>query len=114
MSLLRKIEFENDSILITLEMNKREYDAVTPDVKEFITLPADTLDRTLTTGKLGNGNRIMVPNKFLRSHDIEVMRKFVKGKIVDIGEKKYLIIELEDKKRGIPRFNDGYESDDRF
>ena len=114
MSLLRRIEFENDSILITLEMNKREYDAVTPDVKKFITLPADTLDRTLTTGKLGNGNRIMVPNKFLRSHDIDILRKFVKSKIVDIGEKKFLIIELEDKKRGIPKFSDIYETQNRI
>lgn len=106
MSVLRKIELEKDDILITLSLTKEEYKAITPNVREFITLPTDILDKMLTTGKLGNGNRIMVPNKFLKVNNIEILRKNVPGKIFDLGDKKFLLIELENKPPSMPVFKD--------
>jgi len=104
MSMLRKMEWENNDILITLKLTKKEYEAVKSDVKEFIILPAEGLYRTLTTGRLGNGNRIMVPTKFLKKHEVDVLRKKVQGNIIDTGERKFLVIELENKRVGIPVF----------
>jgi len=98
MGLLRKIEVDNADILMTLELTKEEYESISPEMKEFVTLPTNMFDRVLTTGRLGNGNRIMVPSRFLRGHNIEVLRKNVPSKIFTVGEKKFLIIELEDKK----------------
>lgn len=106
MSLLRKIELGEEGILITLELTKEEHDAIAPDSKEFVVLAADKLNYILTTGKLGNGNRVMVPSKFLRSNDVHILRKNVKASIINTGEKKFLVIELEDKKTGIPVFGE--------
>ncbi|MFH1364377.1 MAG: hypothetical protein ABIH52_01850 [Candidatus Aenigmatarchaeota archaeon] len=106
MSTLRKIEIDNDDILITLELTKHEYSTITPNVKEFVTLPADTPERLLTTGRLGNGNRIMVPNKFLKSNNIQALRKNVPSKIFDLGDRKFLIIELESSRPEPPVFKD--------
>ena len=106
MSVLRRIELNKDNIFITLEVTKKEYEMITPEAKEFIILPTSRLNRTLTTGKIGNGNRIMIPNKLLKKHDMDVLKKHVQSRITDIGDRKFLIIELEDKRSGIPVFKE--------
>ena len=106
MGLLRKIELEEDSIFITLKLTKMEYEKIAQDTKDCIVLPSDKLDRILITGRLGNGNRIMVPSKFLKKHNINILKKKVKSRIIDTGERKLLLIELESKKTGIPVFDE--------
>lgn len=106
MSFLRKIELEKDDVFITLKLTKKERELITPNMKEFIVLPTDSLNKILTTGKLGNGNRIMIPNGFLKSHDIDVLKKKVQSIIIDLGDKKFLLIELENKGVGRPVFNE--------
>lgn len=107
MSLLRKIELEKDDVLITLKLTKKEYENITPNVREFVVLPAKGFDRDLVTGRIGNGNRIMLPNKLLQNHNINVLKKNVQSKIIDLGDKKILIIELENKRTGVPVFEEG-------
>ncbi|MBI4020406.1 MAG: hypothetical protein HY367_03675 [Candidatus Aenigmarchaeota archaeon] len=106
MALLRNIKLGEDEILVTLKLAKKEFEKITPGSREFIVLPTSGLDRTLVTGKIGNGNRIMVPNKFLRRHSIEILRKNVPGKIIDMDEGKFLVIELEKKRIKVPVFSD--------
>jgi hypothetical protein len=109
MSLLRKIELEGDDVFVTLELTKDEYKSITPNMKEFIILPTNGLERTFITGKLGNGNRIMVPNRFLRNHDIDILRKKVLGKMFRVGERKFLVLEIDNKEAGIPVFREDIE-----
>lgn len=106
MSLLRKIQLDKDDVFITLKLTKKEYEIIAPEVREFIVIPTNKLDKTLTTGKIGNGNRIMIPNNLLKKHDMKVLKKHVQSRIIDLDDKKFLIIELEKKKLGVPVFGE--------
>lgn len=106
MSFLHKVELEKDDIFVTLKLDKREYENFKPSVKEYIVLPADGLDRILVTGKIGNGNRVMVPNRFLKMNGIESLRKNVPSRIFDLGNKKFLVLELENREPGVPAFEE--------
>ena len=103
MGLLQKVEFEGKDVLIMVRLTQAEYNAISSDPRELLVLPTKWHEGSLTTGRLGNGNRIMIPNKLLRSYNIDVLKKNVKHRIVDSGEKKYLVIELESR-IGIPVF----------
>ncbi len=106
MGLLKRIEWEDRDILLTLRLTKKEYENINSDTKEFIVMPADNFDRVLTTGKLGNGNRIMVPSKFLKNNNIAFLKKNVRSSIVDVEERKFLVIELDNKRTGVPVFGE--------
>lgn len=106
MGLLKKIELEKDDVFVTLQLSRDEHKSITPDTKELIVLPTHGLERTFITGKLGNGNRIMVPNKFLKIHNIDFLRKKVQGKLFQMGERKFLVLEIDKRSTGIPVFEE--------
>lgn len=110
MSILRKVEL-GDDILVTLKMTKKEYDAIGPDVHDLLVFPANGFNRILTTGTLGNGNRIMVPGKYLKNNNIHSLKKNVRSSIANLGDRKFLIIELVRKGSGVPVFGEGYDKD---
>jgi len=106
MSILRKVELNDKDVIITLCLTKEEYNVIKPNSKEFLTLPLEAFERILTTGRLGNGNRIMVPTKYLKVNNIDILRKNVPSAIFDLGNKKFLLIELENKDPGVPVFKE--------
>jgi hypothetical protein len=106
MSSLCSVELGEGSVFIRLKLTKEEYDSMPSDAKEFLVVPINKMDSILVTGKLGNGNKIIVPSRFLRSNGVASLQKTVKAKISKIEEKKFLIIELEDKKPGVPVFGE--------
>jgi len=72
--------------------------------RNVLILPEE-FDEFLTTGKLGNSNRIMLPKKVLKKHAIELKGK-VPAKIFDVNGRKFLLIKLEEIKIGIPKFKE--------
>ena len=72
--------------------------------REVIVVPKD-FDESLTTGKLGNSNRVMVPKKILKRHKIELKGK-VPARFFDVEGKKMLLIKLDEKLIGVPKFKE--------
>jgi hypothetical protein len=108
---ISNIEMRNGSIIISLDVSKDEYDVLKNETKDLMIIPTnqDIFSDELTTGTLGNSNRIMLPNKILKTHEIKSLHKKVPFAIFEIKEDKYLVIELQKKRVGIPRFEDGQD-----
>ena len=73
------IDMKNDKILVNLKLTKDEYKLLKQSTKRLLLLPTEPniLDELLTTGKLGNSNRIMLPNKILHRHNVTKLLKRV-------------------------------------
>ena len=69
-------------------------------------MDTESLNEKLTTGKLGNSNRIMLPNKILKKYGIKKLSKKVPSKIFEYNGNKLLVIKLEESKIGIPVFEE--------
>lgn len=100
------IDMKTGEIQVNLKVSESEYSILKQARENILLLPGDseTLEETLTTGKLGNGNRIMLPNKILGRHGIEKLRKKIPAGIFDINGDKFMLIKLEESKLGVPVF----------
>ena len=107
MANIKSLEFGNE-ILATFSISDKEYDLLKQSKSDMVILPAelDILDEVLTTGRLGNGNRIMLPTKILKKHNINRLLKNVPAKIFEVDDSKFLLIRLEEYKPGIPVFKE--------
>jgi len=102
------IDMKNDKILVNLKLSKDEYKLLKQSTKRLLLLPTEPtiLEELLTTGKLGNSNRIMLPNKILRRHNVIKLLKKVPSKIFDINDEKFLLIKLQEFALGKPVFGE--------
>lgn len=109
MARIQTIDMKRDGILVTLKISEKEYEFLKPKSKNFLIIPSDNdaLDETLTTGKLGNSNRIMLPNKILKKYEIKKLLKKVSSRIFESNGNKFLVIRLEGADIGIPVFEEG-------
>jgi hypothetical protein len=108
MAEIRSIDINSNNILINLRVSKSEYEILKHKTHDLLLLPADqdTLDRRLTTGKLGNSNRIMLPKKLLERHNIKEVIKKAPSKAFDINDEVFLLIKLKKSTLGIPVFKE--------
>jgi RNase P/RNase MRP subunit p29 len=98
-------ESENGAIRVLLEMSQeelkligaRENVLVVPKDDDFLTIE-------LTTGRIGHGNRIMVPNRLLNKHQVKLLKK-VPARLFEVRGEKYLLIRLK-KSDIIPEFEE--------
>jgi hypothetical protein len=97
---------EENEIIAILSMTKNEYKMLEDMTKNLILLPTELLENRLTTGTLGNSNRIMLPNKILNKHNVTDLLKKVPAKIFKLRDDIYLLIKLQESKLGIPVFSD--------
>jgi len=105
MAEVKSINIEDGRITVSFSVNQKEYDLIKETAKDFAILPVDKLREQLTTGRLGNSNRIMVPKKFLERNKIEKLIKTVKARIFSIGGHKLLLIKLDEERPGVPNFD---------
>ncbi|MCK4634365.1 MAG: hypothetical protein KAT37_00650 [Candidatus Aenigmarchaeota archaeon] len=103
MATIESINRVRDNIYVTSSISEKENKTIKFH-KNVLILPEEFED-SLTTGKLGNSNRIMLPKKILKRHDIELHGK-VPARIFGIGNKKFLLIKLDEKKVGVPQFKE--------
>lgn len=105
---IRTIDMKNDKIFVTFEISEEEYKSLKPKPRQLLIVPTDSnaLDETLTTGKLGNSNRIMLPNKILKKYRIKKLLKKVPSKVFECNGNKILVIKLEKSDIGIPIFKE--------
>ena len=77
MSHVNSINVRKGKIKVNLTISKAEYDLIGNNTKNLLILPVNLefLNRLLTTGKLGNSNRIMLPKKILDKFEITNLEK---------------------------------------
>jgi hypothetical protein len=107
MARIKNIDVEKEEITVVLTINEKEYNMIGAKLDGLAVLPTDEvfLERELVTGKIGNGNRIMVPNTFLKKNGIEKLRKRVPSRLFELNNEKYLFIKLENSSL-IPEFEE--------
>lgn len=107
MARIKNIKIENGDITVVMNISEKEYTMIGAQIDGLAIVPTNNtfLERELVTGKIGNGNRIMVPNKFLKQNGISVLRKRVPSKLFEFNKEKYLFIKLEESSL-IPEFKE--------
>jgi hypothetical protein len=105
---IRSINMKRGEIRVDLKISKNEYDLLRQETRDLLLIPAhsNVLDRPLTTGKLGNSNRIMLPKKILDKYEITDLEKKVPAKTFQINDEVFLLIKLRKSSFGIPIFRE--------
>ncbi len=108
MAEIKSIDIKNKKKTVTLEISDEEYSLLSNNTQNPIVLPADrdSLNKTLTTGKLGNSNRIMLPKKILEREGISHIDKKVPAQIFKTGGDAFLLIKIKKSDIGIPKFSE--------
>jgi len=108
MAEINSIDINNDDIVVNLKISKDEYGILQHKTDDLLLLPAssDSLDVRLTTGKLGNSNRVMLPKKLLGLYDIKEIVKKVPAKCFKIDDEVFLLVKLKKSTLGIPVFDE--------
>jgi len=99
---------KDNDIEVTLKVSQAQYKLLKEAEEDLLVLPTDTdcMAFELTTGKIGNGNRVMLPNKILARNEVKVLHKKLPSRIVEIDGRKLLVCVLEDERPGMPKFED--------
>ena len=104
MAKIKSFDVKEDIITANVEISTEEYEILSNKTDKLVIFPADVgaLNQPLTTGKLGNSNRIMVPKKFLETQEITKINKKVPAGIFKKDDDVYLLIKIKDSKSGPP------------
>jgi len=110
MASVKNIDLNGGRVVLTMTTSPEEYRLLESYTTDILLLPGsgEFLQERLTTGKLGNGNRIMVPNKLLERHEIGELKKKVPARLFDLNGEKYLLLKLEESSL-IPEFKEEEE-----
>jgi len=108
MAEIHSIDVKKDDITVNLKISKPEYDLLGNSTTSLLLTPTnpDFLSSLLTTGKLGNSNRIMMPKKILEKFEIKDMDKKVHAKTFRLHDEIFLLIRLKKSSFGIPVFKE--------
>lgn len=105
---IRSIDVRIDEIIVNLKISDDEYALLNQETKDLILVPTagENLDERLTTGKLGNSKRVMLPKKILSKYNVKNLPKKAKSKIFNVGDNVFLLIQLKEDHSGIPEFKE--------
>ena len=109
MAEVKGMDLHDGKIELRLSISKDEYKILQHNTSDIVILPSgkDALTYPLTTGKLGNSNRVMLPKKFLESFQITELDKKVRSNIFALDDDAFLLIKIKHSKLGIPVFEEG-------
>jgi len=110
MAELRSVDINEDGTFVHFKVTKKEYDIIRQNKSDFAILPLDpsSFQELLTSGKLGMGNRIMIPNRLLSRYETSLKKKLPAG-VYDVEDSKLLLILLEGSKL-YPEFGEDKEN----
>jgi len=99
MAELKSVDINNGETIVQLKVTRKEYDIIRQSRGDFAILPTDqsSFKELLTSGKIGTGNRIMVPNRMLSKYAFS-LRKKLSASIYEVDDSKLLLISLEGSK----------------
>ncbi len=108
MAEIRNINVRKNDIELTLSISREEYKIIQNNTRDLIVLPynTETLRYSLTTGKLGNSNRIMMPKKVLQLFKIKELDKKIPSTIFTLNSDCFLLSKIKKSTKGIPKFRD--------
>ncbi len=108
MAEIDSIDIKRSKIMVNLKISRDEYELLGNSTSDLLLLPANPefLNRPLTTGKLGNSNRIMLPKKILERFDIKILEKKAPARAFGVHDEIYLLIRLRKSGLGIPKFKE--------
>lgn len=108
MARIKSMDMRSGKIELTLSISNDEYKILRQNTSSLIILPSgnDSLPYSLTTGKLGNSNRVMLPKKILESFNIFELNKKVPSNIFQVGGESFMLIKIDGSKIGIPKFKE--------
>jgi hypothetical protein len=108
MANLDSVDIKKDGITLSLNISREEYEFLKQATSDIMVVPISPkfMNHLLTTGKLGNSNRLMLPKKILDKLDVKTMDKKVSGRIFRLNGSVYLLTRLYGKKNGIPNFGE--------
>lgn len=108
MAEVKSIDVHGDIIDVKLSISKEEYKILQHHTEGIVILPSGkgSLIQNLTTGKLGNSNRVMLPKKLLESFNIVELDKKVPSNIFKFNNDAFLLIKIQSSRIGIPRFKE--------
>ncbi len=108
MAEMKGIDMHDGEVEIKLSINRSEYKILKHHMTDIILLPCgkDSLIHHLTTGKLGNSNRIMLPKKIMGQFGIEKMEKKAPSNIFILNGDAFLLIKIKKSELGIPKFKE--------
>jgi len=108
MAEIHSIDIKKGDIVVNLKITKDEYQLLRNHTTNLLLLPAtpEFLNTPLTTGKLGNSNRIMLPKKILSRFDIGKLDKKVPAKTFKVDNDVFLLIRLKKSTLGVPVFEE--------
>ncbi|MCK5023715.1 MAG: hypothetical protein KAS04_06065 [Candidatus Aenigmarchaeota archaeon] len=108
MAEIESIDIEKKDIILNLKISKDEYKLIRNNTSNLLVVPKnkDFLNGTLTTGRLGNSNRIMLPKKILKLFDVSNLEKKVPAKTFNVGDEVFILIKLKQSTFGIPTFKE--------
>lgn len=108
MAEIKSLDINKKDIELKLSISREEYRIIRDNTKELIVLPYgnETLKHSLTTGKLGNSNRIMMPKKVLQLFKIKELDKKLNSNIFSLNGDYFLLSRLKKSSIGIPQFKD--------
>ncbi len=105
---IKGVDVHDGEIEIKLSVHSGEYKILKNHTTDLIVLPCGrkALTHRLTTGKLGNSNRIMMPKRILKEFGIGKIDKKVPANIFIIDGDAFLLIKLKKSELGIPKFEE--------
>jgi hypothetical protein len=105
---IESIDIQKNKISLKVNISKKDYGLISKSAPDIVILPTggDHLSQKLTTGKIGNGNRIMIPKKFLERKNISNLPKIVDSDIFQTESGLFLLIKLRDDHSPIPSFSE--------
>ena len=107
MARIKTIDIDNENeIGVYININKEEYDLLRQSTENIILIPQSSLRKSLTAGKLGNSNRIMLPKKIVRSFGVEDLDRKVPAAIFRLEDRLFLLAEIKNMEKGVPQFKE--------
>lgn len=93
---------------VTLRLSRDEWEELHMTGRQVMILPFEPgrFDEKLTTGKLGNSNRVMLPKKVLEKHSIDHLPKKADSGVFEFEGGKFLVIKLKETSMAPPRFGE--------
>lgn len=104
MANIKSIEVEENKVRVLFEMSKEELSLLHNETSDLCVFPLSRFNEVLTTGAIGNSNRIMFPHRLLRKHNIRGLPKHMDSVILSFNGKKMAVMKLQDDRAPMPVF----------
>jgi hypothetical protein len=106
MAEIKNIEMVSGGIELNVSISMEEYKILEHHLTDIAVFPCgrESLVYSLTTGKLGNSNRIMLPKKILESFKITTLEKKAPSNIFMLDGSAFLLVKIKESDFGIPKF----------